>query len=179
METGKLKDGLSQLYADLCSKFPTLQAIRAANERGEEALVDVYMCGGGFRGYGSMLMHDDPISPYPISSSNTYSVRGSRFKDTTRMLAMNQTYEGKIFGLSKRRRQQFPAIIKVVDAFIKTVPYIGWVTFCGGSNRQGALMMKLPREVRESNPLDVLAAVQDGEKEISLTPTSQPSSALV
>ncbi|PNP46649.1 hypothetical protein TGAMA5MH_01597 [Trichoderma gamsii] len=166
METGKLKDGLSQLYADLCSKFPALQAIRAANERGEEALVDVYMCGGGFRGYGSMLMHDDPISPYPISSSNTYSVRGSRFKDTTRMLTMNQTYEGKIFGLSKRRRQQFPAIIKVVDAFIKAVPYIGWVTFCGGSNRQGALMMKLPREIRESNPLDVLASVQDGEKAI-------------
>jgi retrograde regulation protein 2 len=166
METGKLKDGLSQLYADLCSKFPALQAIRAANERGEEALVDVYMCGGGFRGYGSMLMHDDPINPYPISSSNTYSVRGSRFKDTTRMLTMNQTYEGKIFGLSKRRRQQFPAIIKVVDAFIRAVPNIGWVTFCGGSNRQGALMMKLPREIRESNPLDVLANVQDGEKAV-------------
>ncbi|KAL7900083.1 Ppx/GppA phosphatase family domain-containing protein [Trichoderma sp. SZMC 28014] len=166
LETGKLKDGLSQLYDELCSKFPALQAIRAANETGQEALVDVYMCGGGFRGYGSMLMHDDPISPYPISSSNTYSVRGSRFKDTTRMLTMNQTYEGKIFGLSKRRRQQFPAIIKVVDAFIKAVPYIGWVTFCGGSNRQGALMMKLPREIRESNPLDVLANVQDGEKAI-------------
>lgn len=166
METGKLKDGLSQLYADLCSKFPALHAIKAANERGEEAFVDVYMCGGGFRGYGSMLMHDDPISPYPISSSNAYSVRGSRFKDTTRMLTMNQTYEGKIFGLSKRRRQQFPAIIKVVDAFIKAVPYIGWVTFCGGSNRQGALMMKLPREIRESNPLDVLANVQDGEKAV-------------
>lgn len=166
METGKLKDGLSKLYADLCSKFPALQAIKAANERGEEVPVDVYMCGGGFRGYGSMLMHDDPITPYPISSSNTYSVRGSRFKDTTRMLKMNHTYEGKIFGLSKRRRQQFPAIIKVVDAFINAVPNIGWVTFCGGSNRQGALMMKLPREIREANPLDVLANVQDGEKAV-------------
>ncbi|KAL7945971.1 Ppx/GppA phosphatase family domain-containing protein [Trichoderma barbatum] len=165
-ETANLKDGLRKLYAELCSKFPALQAIKAANERGEEVLVDVYMCGGGFRGYGSMLMHDDPISPYPISSSNTYAVRGSRFKETTRMLQTNHSYEGKIFGLSKRRRQQFPAIVTVVEAFIQAVPYIGWVTFCGGSNRQGALMMKLPREIRESNPLDVLANVQGGEKEV-------------
>ncbi|KAH6608659.1 retrograde regulation 2 [Trichoderma cornu-damae] len=165
-ETAKLRDGLSELYADLCSKFPALQAIRAANERGEEALVDVYMCGGGFRGYGSMLMHDDPISPYPIPSSNTYSVRGSRFKETTRLLQVNRSYEGKIFGLSKRRRQQFPAIVTVVEAFVEAVPYLGWVTFCGGSNRQGALMMKLPRDIRESNPLDVLASVQGGETEV-------------
>ncbi|KAL7789370.1 Ppx/GppA phosphatase family domain-containing protein [Trichoderma ceciliae] len=166
MEIAKLRDGLGKVYADLCSKFPALQAIKAANERGEEVLVDVYMCGGGFRGYGSMLMHDDPISPYPISSSNNYSVRGSRFKETTRMLQMNHGYEGKIYGLSKRRRQQFPAIVAVVEAFIETVPYLGYVTFCGGSNRQGALMMKLPREVRESNPLDVLANVQPSEAEV-------------
>lgn len=167
METAKLRDGLGKLYADLCARFPALQAIRAAHERGEEALVDVYMCGGGFRGYGSMLMHDDPISPYPIPSSNTYSVRGARFKETARLLQMNHSYEGKIFGLSKRRRLQFPAIVAVVDAFVAAVPYLGRVTFCGGSNRQGALMMKLPREIRESNPLDVLANIpDDGEKQV-------------
>ncbi|TFA98455.1 Retrograde regulation protein 2 [Trichoderma ghanense] len=171
-ETAKLRDGLRDLFARLCARFPALEAIRAANERGKEEeqqhqqqqeklLADVYMCGGGFRGYGSMLMHDDPITPYPISSSNTYAVRGSRFKETGRMLQLNASYEGKIFGLSKRRRQQFPAIVAVVDAFVQAVPYLGWVTFCGGSNRQGALMMKLPREIRESNPLDVLANVKD------------------
>ncbi|KAL6886540.1 Ppx/GppA phosphatase family domain-containing protein [Trichoderma longibrachiatum] len=167
-ETAKLRDGLRDLFARLCARFPALEAIRAANETGEEQqqqqekpLVDVYMCGGGFRGYGSMLMHDDPISPYPISSSNTYAVRGSRFKETARMLQLNASHEGKIFGLSKRRRQQFPAIVAVVDAFVQAVPYLGWVTFCGGSNRQGALMMKLPREIRESSPLDVLANLKD------------------
>ncbi|OTA04938.1 retrograde regulation protein 2 [Trichoderma parareesei] len=171
-ETAKLSDGLRDLFARLCARFPALEAIRAANEEGEQQqqqqqqekpLVDVYMCGGGFRGYGSMLMHDDPISPYPISSSNTYAVRGSRFKDTGRMLQLNASYEGKIFGLSKRRRQQFPAIVAVVDAFVQAVPYLGWVTFCGGSNRQGALMMKLPREIRESNPLDVLANLKEDD----------------
>ncbi|KAL7820004.1 Ppx/GppA phosphatase family domain-containing protein [Trichoderma gracile] len=177
-ETANLRDGLRDLFAQLCARFPALEAIRAANEeRGEQQqqqqqqqerpLVDVYMCGGGFRGYGSMLMHDDPINPYPISSSNTYAVRGSRFKETGRMLQLNASHEGKIFGLSKRRRQQFPAIAAVVDAFVQAVPYLGWVTFCGGSNRQGALMMKLPREIRESNPLDVLANPKDdAEKQV-------------
>ncbi|UKZ79595.1 hypothetical protein TrVFT333_007353 [Trichoderma virens FT-333] len=127
-ETANLRDGLGKLYASLCSKFPALQAIKDANERGKRS----------------------SSIPYPISSSNTYAVRGSRFKETTRMLHMNQSYEGKIFGLSKRRRQQFPAIVTVVEAFVEA----------------GALMMKLPREIRESNPLDVLANVQDGEKEV-------------
>ena len=80
------------------------------------------------------------------------------------MRQMNQEYQGKIFGMSKRRRRQFPAIVTVVEAVIAAVPNIGRVTFCGGSNRQGVLMMKLPREVRESNPLDVVANVTQQEK---------------
>ncbi|POR31785.1 Retrograde regulation protein 2 [Tolypocladium paradoxum] len=167
METGNLRDGIQRIYANLCSKFPKLHAIMAAHERGEAAAVDVYMCGGGFRGYGSMLMHnDDAINPYPISSISTYSVPGRLFRQTDEMRRVNQEYDGKIFGLSKRRRQQFPAITTVVEAFIAAVPNIGRVTFCGGSNRQGALMMKLPLEVRESNPLAVVANVTQQEKPI-------------
>ncbi|KAK5990794.1 Retrograde regulation 2-like protein [Cladobotryum mycophilum] len=164
MELTKLRDGFKKLYADLCSKFPALQAIKTAYENGEDSHVDVYMCGGGFRGYGSMLMHNEPINPYPIPTSKAYSVPGHQFKETAKMLKVHQDYKGKIYDLSKRRRQQFPAIITVVDAFLEAVPNIGWVTFCGGSNRQGALMMKLPREIRESNPLDVLADVKEHEK---------------
>lgn len=166
METGKLKDGIQLIYANLCSKFLKLQAIEAAHERGEDATVDVYMCGGGFRGYGSILMHNDAINPYPISSISTYSVPGHLFRQTDEMRRVNREYDGKIFGLSKRRRRQFPAIATVVEAFIAAVPNIGRVTFCGGSNRQGVLMMKLPLEVRESNPLDVVANVTQPEKPI-------------
>ncbi|KOS16900.1 Retrograde regulation protein 2 [Escovopsis weberi] len=162
-----LADGFRDLYAQLCSCFPALAAIKAAYDGGDESrVVDVYMCGGGFRGYGSMLMHNDPIQPYPIPTSTAYSVPGPRFKQTAHMLCVHQSYEGKIFELSKRRRKQFPAIVAVVDAFIHAVPNIGWVTFCGGSNRQGALMMRLPLEVRESNPLEVLAGVAGGERPV-------------
>ncbi|UNI14946.1 retrograde regulation protein 2 [Purpureocillium takamizusanense] len=163
-EIGTLEEGIDCIYANLCSRFPALQAIKSAHDRGESASVDVYMCGGGFRGYGSMLMHNDPISPYPISSINSYSVSGRVFRQTSEMRRLNREYDGKIFGMSKRRRRQFPAIATVIEAFIAAVPNIGRVTFCGGSNRQGVLMMKLPPEVRESNPLDVLAQVSEQER---------------
>ncbi|KAG5984029.1 hypothetical protein E4U55_006258 [Claviceps digitariae] len=165
-DVSPLQEGLARIYANLCARFPVLRAIKDAHDRGEDASVDVYMCGGGFRGYGSMLMHNDPISPYPIPSTNMYSVPGCQFKQPTKMRQVNDQYDGKIYGMSKRRRQQFPAIATVIEAFIAVVPNIRRVTFCGGSNRQGYLMMKMPREIRESNPLDVLANVKESEKPI-------------
>lgn len=166
-ELGALGQGVQRIYATLCDQFPALAAIRAAHQRGEGAVVDVYMCGGGFRGYGSMLMHSDAISPYPISSVNTYSVSARVFCQTGEMRRLNKEYDGKIFGMSKRRRRQFPAIAAVIEAFIAAVPNIGRVTFCGGSNRQGLLMMKLPRDIRESNPLDSLARIAPEEKPVA------------
>ncbi|KAM3431773.1 hypothetical protein NHJ13734_007160 [Beauveria thailandica] len=166
VEIDTLRTGIQAAYHGLCARFPALQAIREAYERGEEATVDVYMCGGGFRGYGTMLMHDDAIKPYPIPSISTYTVQGTKFKETQRMLRINTEYDGKIYGLSKRRRKQFPAIVHVVEAFVSTVPNIGRVTFSGGSNRQGALQMMLPPEIRESNPLQVLANIAPTDKPI-------------
>ncbi|GAB0136059.1 hypothetical protein EsDP_00004376 [Epichloe bromicola] len=180
-EIGALQDGIARIYANLCARFPNLRAIKEAHDRGEDASIEVYMCGGGFRGYGSMLMHNDPISPYPIPSTNTYSVPGHRFKQPTKMRQVNDGHDGKVHGMSKRRRQQFPAIATVIESFIAAVPNIRRVTFCGGSNRQGYLMMRMPKEIRESNPLQVLANVQEPEKPIfdaisGLLSASLPSS---
>lgn len=163
-EISTLQDGIARIYSNLCARFPTLQAIKEAHGRGEDAAIDVYMCGGGFRGYGSMLMHNDPISPYPIPSTHTYSIPGSQFKQPTKMRQVNDTHDGKIYGMSKRRRQQFPAIATVIESFIAAVPNIRRVTFCGGSNRQGALLMKMPKDIRESNPLEILANITEAEK---------------
>lgn len=155
----ELRRGLGRTYAALCAAFPALEAKRASHQP-----VDVYVCGGGFRGYGAMLMHNDPISPCPFSSTNGYSVSGRYFAQTADMSRVNREHHGKIFAMSKRRRRQFPAIVAVVDAFA-AVPSLGRVTFCAGSNRQGVLMMKLPPHIRESNPLHVLAAVSPAESE--------------
>lgn len=164
----RLVSEMGRVYLKLCDRFPALKAIHDNYHAGKGSTVNVFMCGGGFRGYGSMLMHTDTINPYPIPSINTYSVEGPVFKNMQTMILKEQDAgkETKIFGMSKRRRAQFPAICQVVKAFIAVVPNIGRVTFCGGSNRQGALMMKLPRQVRESNPLTVLAAVREDEQPI-------------
>lgn len=156
-EAEKFQVSMQSAVESLCSVFPKFQSIRYASIKGQHAGVDVFMCGGGFRGYGSMLMHADDTKPYPIPSVGTYSVDGRAFKQVDEMIRINDTFDGKIFGMSKRRRRQFNAITHVIKTFISAVPHIGRVTFCKGSNRDGALMMKLPREVRESNPLDILA----------------------
>ena len=161
-EKSKLQLGMQRAFRDLQDKYlleghASLQGgVSPGHVDADGSGIDIYLCGGGFRGYGSILMHDDPIQPYPIPSIGTYTVPGDRFAETERMLQLNKSYKGKIFGMSKRRRAQFPAILAVVDALIQAVPKIRSVTFCAGGNREGALMMKLPRDIRESNPLDLV-----------------------
>lgn len=159
-ELSTLRSGMSEAFRTLCARFPSLAADAAVahqSEAGTESTVapgiDVYLCGGGFRGYGSMLMHRHPVRPYPIPSIGSFTVSGSVFGQNKDLLEFNNSFDGKIFGMSKRRRAQFPAIIAVVDALIATVPAIRSVTFCSGGNREGALMMSLPPDIRESNPL--------------------------
>lgn len=156
-------------YDQLCQTFPRLKAIRDAYEAGktggeedEDGKVDVYMCGGGFRGYGSLLMHAEniqtPASPYPFPSVGSFTVDGDSFKRVDDMVRLStDAPDTPIYGMSRRRRSQLDAIATVVRAFTETVPNIRRVTFCKGSNRDGVLMMKLPRALRESDPLHALA----------------------
>lgn len=156
-EKGKLRASMSAAFAQLCERFPAL-ADEVSRGESRDSGVDVYFCGGGFRGYGSMLMHNDPIQPYPIPSVGTYTVPGELFRKTGIMRRVNEEYNGKIFGMSKRRRRQFPAVLEVIEAFIEAAPTIRTATFCTGSNREGMLLMKLPPTLRESDPLPALAS---------------------
>ncbi|KAI0140862.1 Ppx/GppA phosphatase family-domain-containing protein [Xylariaceae sp. FL1272] len=149
-----LKTGMRSAFAALQREFPSLrEALLEPAGRG----IDVYLCGGGFRGYGSILMHGtDSTHPYPIPAVGAYTVDGSVFRQTASMRKVNAEFDGKIFGMSKRRRAQFPAIATVVEALIDTVPRIRTVTFSGGGNREGALLLMLPPSIRESSPLPLL-----------------------
>ncbi|KAI1467416.1 Ppx/GppA phosphatase family-domain-containing protein [Daldinia caldariorum] len=148
-----LQAGMRDAFAQLQQQFPPLRETQI--NQGSSG-VDVFLCGGGFRGYGSLLMHIDPIQPYPIPTVGAYTVKGSFFSQTEHMRKVNAEYEAKIHGMSKRRRQQFPAIATVVEALVAAVPRIHTVTFCSGGNREGALFMKLTKPVREENPLPLL-----------------------
>lgn len=172
-ELPKLQTGMNEAFQKLCAQFPSLAAVAAEVRAQEESWskktkeekqmvgIDIYLCGGGFRGYGSMLMHNSVIQPYPFPAMGAYTVSGKEFRKTKDMLKVNESFDGKIYGMSKRRRAQFPAIIAVVDALIAAVPRIRSVTFCAGGNREGALMMKLPKQVREGDPLLFIETIQD------------------
>ncbi|KAI1647857.1 Ppx/GppA phosphatase family-domain-containing protein [Daldinia loculata] len=158
-----LQEGMRGAFAQLQQQFSPL---RETQINQDSSGVDVFLCGGGFRGYGSLLMHVDPIQPYPIPAVGAYTVEGSFFGQTEHMRKVNAEYEGKIYGMSKRRRQQFPAIATVVEALICAIPRIHMVTFCSGGNREGALFMKLPKAVREKSPLPLLHQVSCKKLEI-------------
>lgn len=107
-ETLKLHSGMREAFDNLRRRFESLAETVSQIQNGEDSAagLDIYLCGGGFRGYGSMLMHSDPIQPYPVPSIGTYTVPGDLFCRTRQMVEINETYEGKIFGMSKRRRAQ-------------------------------------------------------------------------
>ncbi|KAF4628650.1 hypothetical protein G7Y89_g9500 [Cudoniella acicularis] len=151
MTKKELRTTMKEAFEALTNRFPKLKE-QAEHEEG----ITIYFCGGGFRGYGSMLMHTDPIQPYPIPAIGGYSVPGNRFIKWREMLHANNYEKGKIFGMSKRRREQFSAIVTVVQALVEAVPKVKQVIFCSGGNREGVLFMKLPPQVRESNPLHLL-----------------------
>jgi len=155
----ELRARMKETFDGLTERFAKLKE-QAEHEDG----VTIYFCGGGFRGYGSMLMHTDPIQPYPIPSIGGYTVPGHRFIKWREMLHANNTDESKIFGLSKRRREQFPAITTVVQALVEAIPKIKKVVFCSGGNREGVLYMKLPTSIRETNPLSQLPGPAMPEK---------------
>ncbi|RDL29996.1 putative retrograde regulation protein 2 [Venustampulla echinocandica] len=158
----ELRARMRETFEELTTRFPKLK-----KEAEQEDGITIYFCGGGFRGYGSMLMHTDPIQPYPIPVIGGYTVQGHRFIKWREMLHANN-HEGKVFGMSTRRRDQFPAIATVVQAIVEAVPKIKQVVFCSGGNREGVLYMKLPVQVRESNPLSfILGEVMSGNDGIA------------
>lgn len=153
----ELMTSMKKTFDNLRAQFPRLDR-QASSQEG----VTVYLCGGGFRGYGSALMNSHKVQPYPIPDMGGFTVTGSEFCQTKSLLQANDA-GGKIFGISKRRRKQFPSIVLVVEALIHAVPKICTVTFCAGGNREGILLLKQPPGTRETNPFRLYPGVDNSK----------------
>lgn len=146
---GEFKDALVQL------EMPeSLQ--KKADDRG----ITLYLSGGGFRGWGYLLMSSHRIRPYPVPIINGFSVPVKDFKDTLHVADLaSQSMEKQmedgmgVFRVSKRRAGQVPAVSFLVDALIEAIPIIANVRFCQGGVREGWLFDSLPMEVRGTDPL--------------------------
>ncbi|KKZ68175.1 hypothetical protein EMCG_06135 [[Emmonsia] crescens] len=115
---------------------------------------DLYLSGGGFRGWGYLLMSQSEINPYPIQIINGFKVPFPSFKNTAPAEALAAAAQvAKIFRVSDRRRAQAPAVAFLIHALSHALPRIKDVRFCQGGVREGFLFDKLPMEIRLQDPL--------------------------
>ncbi|KAL8691369.1 MAG: hypothetical protein Q9218_003389 [Villophora microphyllina] len=109
----------------------------------------LYLSGGGFRGWGYILMSLHPVSPYPIPIINGFRVPESAFLPN---LEQHPDPEDT-FRISSRRASQVPAIAFLIKALTHSIASISNIHFAQGGIREGLLFSSLPQEVRSQHPL--------------------------
>lgn len=117
---------------------------------------DLYLSGGGFRGWGYLLMTESNVNPYPIPIINGYKVGREDFHDTAAVMkiaADSDEKDLKVFRVSKRRAAQVPAVAFLVNVLADALPVVKHIQFCQGGVREGFLFDRLPPEIRGQDPL--------------------------
>lgn len=120
----------------------------------------LYLSGGGFRGWGYLLLFKSQQHGrrYPFSLINGFMAHKKDFEDTETLKQVARTAH-KIFRVSDRRRQQVPAVAFLVNALAESLPYgIKEARFCQGGVREGVLFQELTPFVRAQDPLEVATA---------------------
>ncbi|KAL7800061.1 Ppx/GppA phosphatase family domain-containing protein [Trichoderma ceciliae] len=117
----------------------------------------IYLSGGGFRGWGYLLLYLNQShgKHYPISVINGYTVGREQFEDTDTVKAIAKAAKD-VFRVSDRRRSQVPAVAFLVNVLAEAIPHgIREAHFCQGGVREGYLFRTLSPDIREQSPLEV------------------------
>lgn len=109
----------------------------------------LYLSGGGFRGWGHILMSMHAITPYPIPIVNGFRVPSSALSPESADLSIDDN----TFRISARRSSQVPAVKLIVLALTKSVPNISNIYFAQGGVREGLIFSTLPPSIRAEHPL--------------------------
>ena len=117
----------------------------AENENG----FTLYLSGGGFRGWGYILMSLHATKPYPIPIINGFRVPRSSFLP----ILSESSIDDSIFRISSRRASQVPAVTFLITALTRSLPSISNIYFAQGGIREGLLFSTLPANVRSQDPL--------------------------
>ncbi|KAF2213636.1 hypothetical protein CERZMDRAFT_96467 [Cercospora zeae-maydis SCOH1-5] len=156
--TARLRE---EVYAAVRAAYESLQVPedleRAATEAGGFTL---YLSGGGFRGWGYVLMSQHRVQPYPIPVINGFRVSRNAFLEIDQVKAaaadsLEHTGEGELFRISERRAGQVPAVAFLVNVLAEALPQVKEVRFCQGGVREGHLFSFLPTEIKGELPLVV------------------------
>lgn len=149
----EMQQNFQQAYEDLEIPSELLRPKNGEGERGENGLT-LYLSGGGFRGWGYLLMSQSPVNPYPIPIINGFSTHIDEFQSTATIQNLAATEGNSTFRISKRRAAQVPAVAFLVQNLVKAIPAtVKRVRFCQGGVREGYLFNLLSEEVRAQEPL--------------------------
>lgn len=114
----------------------------------------LYLSGGGFRGWGFVLMSEHAIKPYPIPIINGFQTSTATFLDTMSVkAAVTQDDTPEIFRVSARRASQVPAVAFLVECLAQALPDLTNVYFCQGGVREGMHFAEMSAEYRAESPL--------------------------
>lgn len=117
----------------------------------------LYLSGGGFRGWGYLLLYMNQVHGhhYPISIINGYTVGRDKFENTDALEEVARTAHS-VFRVSDRRRTQVPAVAFLINVLAEGIPHgIREAHFCQGGVREGILFRELPPSIRAQDPLEV------------------------
>ncbi|GAB7323298.1 hypothetical protein MBLNU13_g05773t1 [Cladosporium sp. NU13] len=152
----EVRETVKTAYEDL--QVPREMLKRAEDEGG----FTLYLSGGGFRGWGYILMSQHHVKPYPIPVINGFKVSRKDFLSTSVVKAaaaavLEGESEGSddIFRISARRAGQVPAVAFLVNALSQALPQVKEIRFCQGGVREGYLFSSLPSEIQAQHPLVV------------------------
>jgi len=150
-------EGQAELRRELIIKFKNAiedleipQELKDAS-RNESGLA-LYLSGGGFRGWGYILMSLHALEPYPIPIINGFLVPISAFLPQTKQIA-SVSNSDSTFRISSRRASQVPAITFLIRVLTQALPSISSIRFAQGGVREGLLFSQLPSSVRAQSPL--------------------------
>lgn len=121
----------------------------------------LFCLGGGLRGFGHVLLAQKPDYPIP-AVINGYAVsfdEVSALADYLLLKGELPEAESSVFRVSRRRKQQLPAVGLLLSAAFELLPKIRSVHFSEGGVREGALFETLPQELRAQDPLIVATSV--------------------
>lgn len=122
----------------------------------------LYLSGGGFRGWGYVLLSRHHVNPYPIPVINGFKATRHEFVDTEQVkhaAALTLQNEGDgIFRISDRRASQVPAVAFLINALAEVMPQVKEVRFCQGGIREGYLFSLMEESVQRQDPLEVATA---------------------
>ena len=159
-QNGATADLESEITTAMINAFETLKVPPEVRQstNGQSGYT-LYLSGGGFRGWGYLLMSRHRVTPYPIPVINGFKASRQQFLGIEEVqsaaAAALQNEDDEVFRISDRRASQVPAVAFFIKAVAKAIPDITEVRFCQGGVREGYLFSSLRKDVQRQRPLTV------------------------